>query len=214
MSIEIKFATLGLAETNAYLVGDTGTNDAILIDPVDQAPLLKQMADDAGWTIKLILATHAHFDHVLASQPLKDLTGAPFWISDEAADYLLGVPQTGVLFTGTPFPKPAQPDRLLTNEPETISVAGITLETLYTPGHAPGHLGFYMRAQGIVFSGDALFAGSIGRTDLMGGDLDLLMQSIREKLLTLPDETTVLSGHGAPTTIGRERATNPYLINS
>ncbi len=120
MSIEIKSATLGLAETNAYLVGDTETDEAILIDPVDQADLLKQMADDAGWTIKLILATHAHFDHVLASQPLKDLTGAPFWISDEAADYLLGVPQTGVLFTGTPFPKPAKPDRLLTNEPETI----------------------------------------------------------------------------------------------
>ncbi len=212
MSIEIKYTTLGLAETNAYLVGDTETKEAILIDPVDRADLLKQMADDAGWTIKLILATHAHFDHVLASQELKDLTGAPFWINEEAADYLLGVPQTGVLFTGKPFPKPAKPDRLLTNEPETITVAGITLETLYTPGHAPGHLGFYLRDHDLVFSGDALFAGSIGRTDLMGGDLDLLLQSIREKLLTLPDDTTVLSGHGDATTIGKERATNPFLI--
>ncbi len=113
---------------------------------------------------------------------------------------------------GTPFPEAAEPDRLLTTEPETIELGAIKLETLYTPGHAPGHLAFYMRDQGVVFSGDALFAGSIGRTDLPGSDHDLLMQSIREKLLTLPDETRVLSGHGKPTTIGTERATNPFLI--
>ena len=211
MTIEIKYATLGIAATNAYLVADTKTNEAILIDPVDRADLLKGMADESGWTIALILATHSHFDHVLASQALKDLTGAPFWISDEAADWLPGVPQTGMMFTGERFPKPAEPDRLLTNEPETIIVGAITLETLYTPGHAPGHLAFYLRDHNLVFSGDALFAGSIGRTDLMGGDHALLLKSIREKLLTLPDETQVLSGHGAPTTIGRERATNPYL---
>lgn len=211
MTIEIKYATLGIAATNAYLLADADTGDAILIDPVDRADLLKQMADESGWTIKWILATHAHFDHVLASQTLKDLTGAPFWISDEAADWLPGVPQTGVMFTGERFPKPAEPDRLLTNEPETLTLGNLTLETLYTPGHAPGHLAFYLRDHGIVFSGDALFAGSIGRTDLMGGDHALLLQSIREKLLTLPDDTQVLSGHGDPTTIGRERATNPYL---
>ncbi len=211
MSIEIRYATLGLAATNAYVVGDTETNEAILIDPVDQAQTLMQMAAESGWTIKLILATHAHFDHVLASAELKALTGAPFYLHSEAAALLKTLPETGLRFTGEPFPEAAVPDRLLTTAPETLTLGAITLETLYTPGHAPGHLAFYMREHGIVFSGDALFAGSIGRTDLPGGDHELLIRMIREKLLTLPDETTVLAGHGQPTTIGRERTTNPWL---
>jgi glyoxylase-like metal-dependent hydrolase (beta-lactamase superfamily II) len=211
MSIEIKYATLGLASTNAYLIADTETNEAILIDPVDQAQTLAQMASDSGWTIKLVLATHAHFDHVLASRELKEITGAPFYLHSEAADLLKNLPETGLRFTGNRFPEAAAPDRLLTTEPEALELGAIKLETLYTPGHAPGHLAFYMRDHSIVFSGDALFAGSIGRTDLPGGDHDLLIRMIREKLLTLPDETTVLAGHGGPTTIGRERATNPWL---
>ena len=211
MTINIKYVTLGLAATNAYLVGDEDTHEAILIDPVDQADLLKEMADDSGWTIKLILATHAHFDHVLASKALKELTGAPFYIHTEAAEHLKTLPEAGVRFTGNKFPEAAVPDRLLTTEPETIELGAIKLETLYTPGHAPGHLAFYMRDHALVFSGDALFAGSVGRTDLPGGSHALLMKSIREKLLTLPDETSVLPGHGGATTIGQERATNPFL---
>ncbi|MBE2271565.1 MAG: MBL fold metallo-hydrolase [Anaerolinea sp.] len=211
MSIEIKYVTLGMAQTNAYLVGDTETNEAILIDPVEKADLLHKMATDAGWTIKLILATHAHWDHVMASKALKALTGAPFYIHAEAVPMLQVLPQQGLRFFNQEFPDPAEPDRLLTSEPETITVGSIALETLFTPGHAPGHLAFYMRAQGIVFSGDALFAGSIGRTDLPGGDHALLLRSITEKLLTLPDDTRVLSGHGGMTTIGRERETNPFL---
>ena len=211
MTINIKYVTLGLAATNAYLVGDEDTHEAILIDPVDQADVLKQMADESGWTIKLIVATHAHFDHVLASKALKELTGAPFYIHSEAAEYLKGLPEAGVRFTGSPFPEAAVPDRLLTTEPETIELGAIKLETLYTPGHAPGHLALYMRDHDLVFSGDALFAGSVGRTDLPGGNHALLMKSIREQLLTLPDDTNVLPGHGGATTIGRERATNPFL---
>lgn len=211
MSIEIKYATLGLASTNAYLIGDTETDEAILIDPVDQAETLMQMATDSGWTIRLILATHAHFDHVLASRELKEITGAPFYLHAEAADLLKNLPDTGLRFTGSRFPEAATPDRLLTTEPETLELGAIKLETLYTPGHAPGHLAFYMPDHSLIFSGDALFAGSIGRTDLPGGDHELLLSMIREKLLTLPDDTTVLAGHGGPTTIGRERATNPWL---
>ncbi|MBK8028580.1 MAG: MBL fold metallo-hydrolase [Chloroflexi bacterium] len=212
MSIEIKYVTLGLAQTNAYLVADTETNDAILIDPVDQAELLLKLATDAGWTIKLILATHAHFDHVLASAALKELTGAPFYIHSEAVPMLKNLPQTGLRFVGQLYPEAAEPDRLLTTESETITLGAIQLETLYTPGHAPGHLAFYMRDQDIVFSGDALFAGSVGRTDLPGSSWAVLERSIFDKLLTLPDQTRVLSGHGAMTTIGRERQTNPFLI--
>ncbi len=212
MTFAIRFTTLGMAATNAYLIGDEDTREAILIDPVDQAETLKQMADEAGWAIKLIIATHAHFDHILASKALKELTSAPFYIHADAIPMLRGLPDQGMRFFYRLFPEAAQPDRLLTSERETITLGGIQLETLFTPGHAPGHIALYFASQGIVFSGDALFAGSVGRTDLPGGDHDLLMKSIHEQLLTLPDETVVLPGHGGQTTIGRERATNPFLL--
>ncbi len=211
MTIEIRSITLGLASTNAYLIGDTDTQEAILIDPVDEADVLKKMADGAGWTIKLIIATHAHFDHVLASRDLQAATGAPFYIHTDAAAMLKTLPEQGLRFTGQRFPPAAEPDRLLITESETIEVGAIHLETLYTPGHAPGHLALYMPAQKVVFSGDALFAGSIGRTDLPGGSLDVLMNSIFSKLLTLPGDTKVLSGHGEATFIDQERLTNPYI---
>lgn len=213
MTIEIKQLTLGIAATHCYIVGDTDTREALVIDPVDNAPLLQQTAQNAGWTIKLILATHAHFDHVLASKELKELTGAPFYIHAEAAPMLATLPQQGVLFTGRPFPEAAAPDRLLTTEPETITLGAIALETLYTPGHAPGHVAFFLREGNLVFSGDCLFAGSIGRTDLPGGDYDLLMHSIFEKLLPLGDNVRVLPGHMELTTIGQERLTNPFLLD-
>jgi glyoxylase-like metal-dependent hydrolase (beta-lactamase superfamily II) len=213
MAIEIRFTTLGLAVTNAYLVGDTETKEAILIDPVDEAETLKRMADEAGWTIRLILATHAHFDHVLASKALKDLTGAPFYIHTDCVPMLQRLPEQGLRFTGNPFPEAATPDRLLTSQKEIIELGAIQLETLYTPGHAPGHLAFYMPSYNVVFSGDSLFAGSIGRTDLPDGNLDVLMDSIFTRLLTLPDETTVLSGHGEATTIGQEARSNPFVLS-
>jgi hydroxyacylglutathione hydrolase len=213
MTIEIKMATLGIASTNAYIIGDTKTKDAVLIDPVDNAPLLYQTALDAGWTIKLILATHAHFDHVLASQGLKDLTGAPFCIHADCVEWLERMPQQGRIFGVNDLPEAAKPDRLLTSEPETLEVGSLKFETLYTPGHAVGHLSFFMPEQRVVFSGDALFAGSIGRTDFPGSDFNTLMQSIFKKLIPLGDDVRVLSGHGNPTTIGKERQTNPFLLD-
>src|SRR5215213_6565385 len=212
MSIEIRILTLGIAVTHCYILGDTDTNEAVVVDPVDQAPLIFKTAQDAGWTIKLILATHAHFDHVLASKELKELTGAPFYIHGDSIPLLQGLPQQGIRFTGQAFPEAAEPDRLLTSEPETIELGAIKFETLYTPGHAPGHIAFYMRDVGLVISGDCLFAGSVGRTDLLGGDHDLLMRSIFDKLLPLGDETKVLPGHMDLTTIGKERVTNPFIL--
>jgi hydroxyacylglutathione hydrolase len=212
MGIEIKILTLGMVSTHCYLVADTETNEALVIDPVDEAPLIAKTAEDAGWTIKLILATHAHFDHVLASRELKDITGAPFYIHSECVPFLKNLPQQGLMFTGSLFPKAAEPDRLLTSELEIIEFGSFKLETLYTPGHAPGHISYYMREANLVFSGDCLFAGSIGRTDLPGGDYDLLMRSIFDKLLPLGDATRVMPGHMELTTIGKERATNPFLL--
>ncbi|MCA9915936.1 MAG: MBL fold metallo-hydrolase, partial [Anaerolineae bacterium] len=169
MTIQIKMLTLGIVSTNAYLIGDTETNEAILIDPVDNAPLLQETAQESSWDIKLILATHAHFDHVLASKELKELTGAPFWIHEDCVPSLEKLPSQGRMFGMAEFPEAAVPDRLLTSQPETIEVGTIKLETLYTPGHAVGHLSFYMPEHKVVFSGDSLFAGNIGRTDLPGG---------------------------------------------
>jgi hydroxyacylglutathione hydrolase len=211
MSIEIRWTTLGMVATNAYLVADTSTNNAVLIDPVDEAQTLVEMAQAAGWTIRLVLATHAHFDHVLASAELVEQTGAPFYIHSEAAPYLDHLPETGVRFVGQRFPKAAEPDRLLADE-ETVELDGIKLRALYTPGHAPGHLSFLLAGEKTVFSGDALFAGAIGRTDLEGGSLAVLMNSIKTKLLPLDDDVRVLPGHGDETTIGRERRTNPFIV--
>jgi glyoxylase-like metal-dependent hydrolase (beta-lactamase superfamily II) len=212
MSIEIRILTLGIAVTHCYILGDTETKEAVVIDPVDQAPLIYKTAQDAGWSIKLILATHAHFDHVLASKELKELTGAPFYIHGDSIPLLKNLPESGVRFTGHPFPEAAEPDRLLTSETETIELGAIKFETLYTPGHAPGHIAFYMRDADIVISGDCLFAGSVGRTDLPGGDHNLLMHSIFDKLLPLGDDTKVLPGHMDLTTIGKERQTNPFIL--
>ncbi|MBZ0274573.1 MAG: MBL fold metallo-hydrolase [Anaerolineae bacterium] len=212
MSIEIKILTLGPVATHCYLVADTDTNEALVIDPVDSAPLIHKTATDSGWTIKLILATHAHFDHILASKELKERTGAPFWLHGDGIPLLKTLPQQGLMFFGREFPEAATPDRLLTTEPETIELGAIKLETLYTPGHAPGHISFYMPAGEIVFSGDCLFSGSIGRTDLPGGNMDVLMRSIFEKLFPLGDNIRVLPGHMDVTTIGRERTTNPFVL--
>jgi hydroxyacylglutathione hydrolase len=211
MGIEIRMMTLGMVNTNAYLIGDTETKNAVLIDPVDDANAILAESDSAGWTIKMILATHAHFDHVLASKALKDATQAPFYIHQDCVKWLEILPQQGMRFGLGQFPEGATPDVLLTNITQTIQLDSIKLETLYTPGHADGHVSFFMREQNILFSGDCLFAGSIGRTDLPGGNLDVLMNSIMNVLIPLGDDVRVLSGHGVPTTIGKERASNPFL---
>lgn len=212
MTFTIRVQTLGIAATNCYLIGDTSTGNALLIDPVDDVPLLMQTAADAGLKIKLILATHAHFDHVLASRELKALTGAPFYINQHEMPLLQSLPDQGLLFTGAPFPEAAAPDRFLTDESETIELDAIRLETIFTPGHSPGHISFFWRDHNIVFSGDCLFQGSIGRTDLPGGDYATLISSIRGKLLPLGDDVRVLPGHGGETTLGWEQRTNPFLL--
>ncbi|MEM6282244.1 MAG: MBL fold metallo-hydrolase [Chloroflexota bacterium] len=211
MTIQIEMKTLGMVATNAYLVGDTETNEAVLIDPVDEARTLFEWAESLGWQIQLILATHAHFDHVLASAEMVELTGASFYIHEEAAPFLDNLPETGVRFVGQRFPEAATPDKLLQNN-EIVKHGAMTFKSLYTPGHAPGHLSFLLESENTVFSGDSLFAGTIGRTDLPGGSLQVLMNSIKTELLPLDDSVRVLPGHGMATSIGRERETNPWIL--
>ncbi len=212
MTIRIKAMTLGPFATNAYLVADEQTGGAILIDPVDEAQAILEAASAENWRIKLMLATHAHLDHVLASAEIKAELDIPFWIHEDCAPLLAEIPLQGRFFGLYDLPEAAAPDRLLKTESETLTLDSIQLRSLYTPGHAPGHLSFYMPEQKILFSGDSLFAGSIGRTDLPGGDHDLLMRSIVEKLMPLDDDAQVLPGHMGATTIGRERRGNPFLL--
>jgi len=213
MSIKIKSLTLGPFATNAYLVADVETSNAILIDPVDDAPSILGAAEDEGWAIKLMLATHAHLDHVLASAAIKEALQIPFLIHEDCEALLDEIPLQGMYFGLGKLPAAAAPDRLLKSESEIIELDSIRLTSLYTPGHAPGHLSFYLAEHKILFSGDSLFAGSIGRTDLPGGDHDLLMKSIIEQLMVLDDDVHVLPGHMGATTIGRERLTNPFILS-
>lgn len=212
MSLQIKSLTLGPFATNAYLVADTETRNAILIDPVDDAPAIVGAAKDEGWEIKLMLATHAHLDHVLASAAIQEELRIPFLIHAECESLLDEIPLQGMYFGLGKLPEPAKPNRLLTDN-ELIELDAIRLTSLYTPGHAPGHLSFFLAQHKILFSGDTLFAGSIGRTDLPGGDHDLLMNSIMTRLMVLEDDVRVLPGHMGATTIGRERLTNPFILS-
>jgi glyoxylase-like metal-dependent hydrolase (beta-lactamase superfamily II) len=213
MTIEVKKWTLGSVMTNAYVLGDTESGQAVVIDPVDNAPLLKQTADNNGWTIKLILATHGHFDHISASQELQQLTGAPF-LAHQGDKFLLDMlPEQSRRFLNVDalLPEAATPERWLV-EGEMLEVGAIKLDVLFTPGHSPGHVSFFLRDQRMVFSGDCLFAGNVGHVRTPGANYDLLMTSIFATLLPLGDDVQVMAGHGRHTTLGHERTTNPYLL--
>ncbi|MDP8925839.1 MAG: MBL fold metallo-hydrolase [Actinomycetota bacterium] len=205
----VEMLTVGPFQENCYVVGDEGSGIGAVIDPGDEATRIALAVERLGLEIGQIIVTHAHVDHVGALAPLADEYLCPVLMHEEAEAMLKTVPQQAMMM-GLRFGRIPQVDRHVGDD-EVLEVGSLRLYSLYTPGHAPGHLAFYVEEEGVVFSGDALFAGSVGRTDLTGGSMELLMQTISERLLTLPDETRVLSGHGPETTIGRERQTNPFL---
>ena len=211
MAVEIVALTLGLVPTNCYVVGDGATGAAVVIDPADDAPAILKLTQERGWTVRQILATHAHFDHVLAADDLRQATGAPFRLHEADAPLLRMMAVTGEWF-GLSLPPGPEPDGFV-EEGERVAIDGIGLKVLFTPGHTAGHVSYVLPTEQIVFSGDCLFRGSIGRTDLPGCDNDQLLRSIVDKLLPLGDAYTVAPGHGSLTTIGEERTTNPYLLN-
>jgi glyoxylase-like metal-dependent hydrolase (beta-lactamase superfamily II) len=155
------------------------------------------------------LLTHSHFDHVAGLAELKELTQAPIYIHPEAIPMLTNAKMAAQMWQIN-IPEAPPVDKMLDDNQQVV-VGELALHVLYTPGHAPGHVCFYLAEHNILFDGDVLFQQSIGRTDLPGGDYDLLLQSIRQRLLVLPDETAVLSGHGPATTIGQEKIWNPFL---
>lgn len=212
MAIEIVKMTLGPIQTNCYIVGDTDSGDAVVIDPGDSAALILRSVEQREWTVRHILATHAHFDHIMASGDLKEATGAPFHLHEADEPLRRAMPEQVRQLVGLDVPPAAEPDGFL-SEGERITAGAIALDVLYTPGHSPGHVSFVLASEQTVFCGDVLFAGSIGRTDLPGGDFPTLIQSILTRLLPLGDAFAVLPGHMQNTTIGDERATNPFVLD-
>jgi glyoxylase-like metal-dependent hydrolase (beta-lactamase superfamily II) len=199
---------VGSLQANCYIAGCETTRAGVIIDPGDEADRILEVVKTHGLTIAHILLTHAHFDHIAACAAVAEATGAP--LSMHRDDLPLLKAGGGAAWWGLPTPAYKEPDRWL-EEGDTISFGNHTLNVLFTPGHAPGHISFYEAEAGIIFAGDVLFAGGIGRTDLPGGSYEVLMNSINEKLMVLPDKTVVCSGHGPTTSIGRERASNPFL---
>ena len=206
----VESITVGPFQENCYIVGDEGTGTGALIDPGDEAARIAIAVEGTNLEISQIIVTHAHIDHVGAIASLVDEYACPVLMHAEAEAMLQTVPQQAMMM-GMRFGKVPKVDRNVADF-EVLEVGPLRLHALYTPGHAPGHLSFLVEGEDLVFSGDALFAGSVGRTDLAGGSMEVLMRSIEERLLPLPDETRVLAGHGPGTTIGRERVTNPFLL--
>ena len=208
----IERLSLGSFQANCYIFGPEASGEAVIIDPGDEPQTILQAARDLKLTPRLIIATHGHIDHILAAQALCEATGAPFAMHQADRPLLEGLPDIARRWLGVAATPPTV-DRWL-EAGDSIGIDGLQLRVLYTPGHSWGSISLYWTPPpgeaGIVFSGDALFAGGIGRTDL-GGDFPTLARSIREQLFTLPADTVVLSGHGGPTTIGRERRTNPWV---
>ena len=205
----VEMLTVSPFQENCYVIGDEESMTGAIIDPGDEAARITLTVERVGLEISQIIVTHSHIDHVGAVAQLVDEYMCPVLMHNEAEAMLKTVPQQAMMM-GMRFGKVPKVDRHIGDE-EILEVGSLRLRSLYTPGHAPGHLAFLVEDEDTVFSGDALFAGSVGRVDLPGGSMEVLMQSISERLLILPDETRVLSGHGPETTIGRERVSNPFL---
>jgi hydroxyacylglutathione hydrolase len=205
----LEMLTVSPFQENCYIVSDEGSGVGALVDPGDEAARIAMAVEETSLDIGSIIVTHAHIDHVGAVVALVDEYSCPVLMHAEAEPMLEQLP-TQAMMMGLRFGKIPTVDRHI-GEGETLEMGDLRLRPLYTPGHAPGHLAFYIEDEGLVLSGDALFAGSVGRVDLPGGSMEVLMRSIEEGLMTLPDETRVYPGHGPQTEIGSERATNPFL---
>ena len=205
----LEMLTVSPFQENCYVIGDEESMTGAIIDPGDEAARIALTVERVGLEISQIIVTHSHIDHVGAVAQLVDEYMCPVLMHNEAEAMLKTVPQQAMMM-GMRFGKVPKVDRHIGDE-EILEVGSLRLRSMYTPGHAPGHLAFLVEDEDTVFSGDALFAGSVGRVDLPGGSMEVLMRSLSERLLILPDETRVLSGHGPETTIGRERVSNPFL---
>ena len=206
--------TVGPLQCNCSILGDEASREAIVVDPGDDIPRILALLRRHALTLKQILVTHAHIDHIAGAARLKQLTGAPILYNphDLPLVKMMDI-QASWLGIGTPEVPP--PDDTL-DDGKLIAIGlnpGLAGSILHTPGHTEGSVCLYLPGQSLLLAGDTLFQGSVGRTDLPGGNTRKLLASIHERLLTLPDDITVIPGHGQRTSIGQERETNPFLQN-
>jgi glyoxylase-like metal-dependent hydrolase (beta-lactamase superfamily II) len=200
---------VGLLGCNCTILGDEASREAIVVDPGYEIPRILATLSKHQLTVRQIVVTHAHIDHIASAQSLKQITGAPI-VYNQADLPLVAMMDVQATWIGVPTPDVQAPDHSPADT-ETIAVRGIDATVLYTPGHTPGSLCLHLAAHHLVLAGDTLFAGSVGRTDLPGGNSVALIDSIKSRLLSLPGGTLVIPGHGPSTTIAAERATNPFL---
>lgn len=202
--MKVKKLVLGILQVNCYIAWEEEDRRALVIDPADDAPAILAALEEDHLHAKGMLLTHAHVDHIRAIPALARKLSLPVWCQARERELYLS-PENAL--------PPWMPAVQGLPEPAEVrhNLPGLYFEVLETPGHTPGGVAYYFYKDGVVFTGDTLFQNSIGRTDLPGGDQDLLLRSIREKLLTLPRTTVVYPGHGEPTTIGYEAANNPFI---
>lgn len=206
----IKTFPVGPLQCNCTIIGDPATHQAIVIDPGGDPERIRQTLSDMGLTqVTRILHTHAHFDHFLASGHLRETTGAPLALHRDDAFLWHSLELQCGLF-GIPYEPVPEPDQWLEHEEEILLPQAIG-KVLHTPGHTPGSISFLFESVNLVIAGDTLFKGSVGRTDLWGGDSKAIVHSIREHLYTLDEATRVVTGHGPATTIGEEMRHNAYV---
>jgi hydroxyacylglutathione hydrolase len=209
---------VGMLQCNCSILGDPETREALVVDPGDEAGRILELLARHALTVKAIVSTHAHIDHVGGLRKMQEVTGAPVLMHGDDMQ-LYGYLDQQAAFIGMRAPAPARVDTLL-REGDTLRWGRFEANVLHTPGHTPGSISLYLPAEkeastgagaGKLLAGDTLFSGSIGRTDLWGGSLQQILRSIHHKLMVLPDATIVYPGHGSTTSIGEERASNPFL---
>jgi hydroxyacylglutathione hydrolase len=208
--LEIISFVLGPVLTNVYLVADPKTKAAVVIDPAWDGALIASEAGRRDWSISQVWLTHAHFDHIAGAGELAARVAPPPQIALHPLDLPLWRMQGGAKMFGMHIDAGPEPQIALAHR-QILHLGEYEFEVRHAPGHTPGHVIFCCPAEKIVFCGDVIFQGSIGRPDLPGGDYHALMDSIRTQILTLEDETSLLSGHGVVTTVGEERVENPFL---
>ena len=202
--------TNGVYQENCYILADPETGDAAIVDPGEDADLFLRRVETESFTLRAVWLTHAHLDHILGVKEVVERTGAPLYMHPADRPLYDGIAEQGA-WLGVQAPQPPPPDHELAHG-DALQLGGLEFEVRHVPGHSPGSVAFV--GHGVAIVGDAIFAGSVGRVDLPGGDGGTLLASIRDRLMTLPDETIVYSGHGPETTIGAERQRNPFVTGA
>jgi len=207
--MDVRMFTVGMVQENCYLFRRDGSDRAVIVDPGEEAPRLLAAIDELGVKLDAILLTHTHFDHVGAVAPVAKATGAEVWVPE------LEKPVLSDINAYVPWPELGPFESWDAEHTvaggERLSLAGFDIDVVFTPGHSPGHVTYSIPDEAVVFSGDVLFQGSVGRVDLPGGDWPTLLGSIRTLIDSLSPQTTVYPGHMGVTTLGAERASNPFL---